>query len=72
MPSTHPTIKGLIIDLNSPAGYVIYGRYMAGGALPTDASSFAVGCELIGPDGTHYINRGTVASPSWKSVTTSA
>ncbi len=63
---------------NDLAGALIYERNEAGlitqlnsaGTLFTTASKFAVGCKLTDTTtGKEYINQGTVAVPSWNSVT---
>lgn len=64
MSRTDADVAGLLIDETTPEGYVKRGSF-SGATLPTTASKFAVGCELICSDGRTYRNAGTVAVPSW-------
>lgn len=48
-------------------GYAVFGTYK--GAQPTAASVFSIGCLLLNLDnGKLYTNTGSVASPTWSSV----
>lgn len=53
------------IEQETSEGYVLRG-YVTADPLPTTASTYAVGCELISKvNGRSYINTGTVAAPVW-------
>lgn len=50
------------------SGYVVLGSIDSiGSGIPTTASTFAVGCQIVDKStGKTYINRGTVAAPAWQ------
>lgn len=59
----------VLIDEKTPEWYVLKGQLTAGTTPPTDASTYAVGCEIINTvTGVVYRNAGTVASPSWQNT----
>lgn len=63
-------IAGLIVYETDENGYVTSGRVNnSSAALDTTASTYAIGCILIDAiDGKAYYNSGTVAVPSWNSI----
>lgn len=67
---TDATLPGILIQENDSNGYISLGQSSgAPSSLATAASKFAVGCLLTDTTtGKQYSNTGTVASPSWNSV----
>lgn len=67
---TDATLPGILIQENDSNGYITLGQSSgAPSSLATAASKFAVGCLLTDTTtGKQYSNTGTVASPSWDSV----
>lgn len=58
---------GVVIYDNDSNGYITDGAYP--GTTPTTAGKFAVGCRMVDTtNGKEYYNAGTVAAPSWNSV----
>ncbi len=64
---TDNTLPGILIVERDKSGLISICQ--ATGALPTDASKFAVGCLLVHTTlGNSYTNGGTTASPSWNNI----
>jgi hypothetical protein len=63
-------IAGLFVYETDENGYVTSGRINnSSAALDTTASTYAIGCILVNAiDGKAYYNAGTVAVPSWNSI----
>lgn len=70
MPRTDSSLTGVLIQETDSLGLITLGQFTGiGSALPTTASKFAVGCLMsCAGDSKTYFNAGTVASPSWNSV----
>jgi hypothetical protein len=68
MPKTDPALAGATIYEEDSNGLIT--QLDSAGTLFTTASKFAVGCKLTDTTtGKEYINQGTVAVPSWNSIT---
>lgn len=67
---TDATLPGILIQENDSNGLITLGQSSgAPSTLATTASKFAIGCLLTDTtNGKQYSNTGTVASPSWNSV----
>jgi hypothetical protein len=67
---TDSTLPGILIQENNSSGLITLGQSSgAPSSLATAASTFAIGCLLTDTTtGKQYSNTGTVASPSWNSV----
>lgn len=67
MPRTDSALVGILIQENDSDGYITLCQ--SSGSFPTTASKFAIGCILIDTTtGKQWYNAGTVAVPSWNSV----
>jgi len=65
MRQTDPSLPGVLIYEKDELGYI--NRCDSKGNLLTTASKFAIGCEMKDTTtGNLYINKGTVAVPSWE------
>lgn len=71
MPRTDATLPGITILENNSSGLIVTG--LSNGApssIATTASTYAIGCKLVDTtSGLQYYNAGTVAVPSWNSIT---
>lgn len=67
---TDSALAGILIQETNSLGEITSGQFSGVGAsIPTTASKFAVGCLITSSvDGKTYYNSGTVAAPTWNSV----
>jgi hypothetical protein len=66
MPKTDSDLAGILIIDTDSSGYIV--ECTTRGGLLTTAGKFAIGCKMtdVNDLGKLYINRGTVAVPSWE------
>jgi len=66
MPKTDSDLAGILIIDTDSSGYIV--ECTTRGGLLTTAGKFAIGCKMtdVNDGGKLYINRGTVAVPSWE------